>query len=179
MNSEKNSFRRRLAVTTAACTTALLLPSGALAQDASGDKARLRANGTAVAPASAPRRVKEAIEAANRIEDKPYKWGGGHSSWNDSGYDCSGAVSYALGPKGAGLISSPMASGGYMRPWGRRGKGDWITTYANSGHMFVVIAGLRFDTAATKGDGPSWSRDVRAGMSWSGAPDQPRHKGRL
>lgn len=193
MNSEQRTFRtrRRLrAAAIAACATAALaLPTTALGggggistgggeQTTSGDKAKLRANGTAIAPASAPRRVKAAIEAANRIEDKPYKYGGGHGSWEDSGYDCSGAVSYALGPRGAGLIDSPMASGGFVN-WGSSGKGKWITTYANSNHMFVVIAGLRFDTAATQGDGPSWSRDVRAGMSWSGAPDRPRHKGNL
>ena len=193
MNSEHQNFRTRKplrVVAIAACATAVLaMPTTALGggggigtggggETTSGDKAKLRANGTAIAPASAPRRVKAAIEAANRIEDKPYRLGGGHGSWNDSGYDCSGAVSYTLGPKGAGLIDSPMASGGFVN-WGSRGKGKWITTYANSGHMFVVIAGLRFDTAATKGDGPSWSRDVRAGMSWSGAPDQPRHKGNL
>ncbi|MDQ3759022.1 MAG: hypothetical protein M3331_03655 [Actinomycetota bacterium] len=198
LNSEdpRLSSRRhgRFAIAIAACAAALALPAGtALAggggistdggggdqETTSGDKAKLKANGKAIAPASAPRRVKEAIEAANRIDDKPYRYGGGHGSWNDSGYDCLGAVSYALGPKGAGLISSPMASGGFTN-WGRSGKGKWITTYANSGHMFVVIAGLRFDTSQPDDgkSGPGWSKDVSKGfvnVSRSAA----RHKGNL
>src|SRR5688572_27635934 len=149
----------RAAALAACATAALMLPASALGggggigtgggdggKTVSGDKAKLRDNGKAIPPASAPRAVKRAIEAANDIDDKPYKYGGGHSSWRDSGYDCSGAVSYVLGPKGAGLIDSPMPSGSFTR-WGSSGKGKWITTYANSGHMFVVIAGLRFDTS--------------------------------
>jgi hypothetical protein len=145
----------------------------------SGDKAKLRANGKAIAPASAPRRVKEAIEAANRIDDKGYRWGGGHGDWEDSGYDCSGAVSYVLGPRGAGLISSPMASGGFTN-WGSSGKGKWITTYANSGHMFVVIAGLRFDTSQPDDNdrGPGWSDNVSAGFV-NVSKNAARHKGNL
>lgn len=143
----------------------------------SGTKARLRRNGKAIPPASAPRRVKDAIAAANRIDDKPYKWGGGHQRWVDSGYDCSGAVSYVLGKRGARLISSPMASPGFAR-WGSRGKGNWITTYANNGHMFVVIAGLRFDTSMPDDgeSGPGWSKDVRAGFR-NVSRSAARHKG--
>jgi hypothetical protein len=130
-----------------------------------GERAKLKRNGQAVAPASAPQRVKDAIAAANRIEDKPYKWGGGHGSWRDSGYDCSGAVSYALGKPGARIVKSPMPSGSYAR-WGKPGKGKWITVYANGGHMFVVIAGLRWDTSMPDDGnrGPGWSKDVKAGF---------------
>lgn len=128
------------------------------------DKAILKSNGKAVAPDSAPQAVKDAIAAGNRIDRKPYRYGGGHSNWKDSGYDCSGAVSYVLGKKGAGLINSPMPSTGFMR-WGKKGKGDWITTYADSGHVFVVIAGLRYDTSLPDDgkSGPGWSKNVRDG----------------
>ena len=123
-----------------------------------GTKAKL-VNGKAIAPRNAPRVVKAVIAAANRIEDRPYRYGGGHGSWNDSGYDCSGAVSYAL--HGGGLLSSPMPSGSFMT-WGRRGYGRWITVFANGGHAYAVIAGLRWDTSMTPGDGPGWSRQMRS-----------------
>jgi len=121
-------------------------------------KARL-VNGKAIAPASAPLRVKRVINWANRIRNKPYLWGGGHGSFNSPGYDCSGAVSFAL--RGGGFISSPMASGGYMN-WRNRGRGKWITVYSNPGHMYMVVAGLRFDTSMTPGNGPGWSRSMRS-----------------
>jgi hypothetical protein len=194
LNSEHQSLRKRKplrAIAIAGCAAAALgLPATALGggggigtgggdQTTSGDKAKLRANGKAIAPASAPRRVKQAIEAANAIDDKPYKYGGGHSSWRDSGYDCSGAVSYVLGPKGAGLIDSPMPSGSFTN-WGSQGKGKWITTYANSGHMFVVIAGLRFDTSQPDDgrSGPGWSKDISKGFA-NVSRNAARHKGRL
>ncbi|MGH2953681.1 MAG: peptidoglycan endopeptidase [Solirubrobacterales bacterium] len=120
------------------------------------DKAKI-VRGRAVPPANAPRKVVRAIEAANRIvKGKPYCYGGGHRRWNSRCYDCSGAISYALGKKGARLIDAPMASGPFMR-WGKRGRGRWITVYANPGHAYVVIAGLRLDTSMTAGDGPGWS----------------------
>jgi cell wall-associated NlpC family hydrolase len=122
-----------------------------------GSKAKLR-NGLAIAPKSAPARVKKVIDAANHIaKGHPYCLGGGHSDWKSSCYDCSGAVSYAL--HGGGLISSPLPSGP-MEKWGRKGKGRWITVYANSGHAFMKIAGLRFDTADTRGEGPGWARTM-------------------
>jgi hypothetical protein len=99
-----------------------------------------------------------AIEAANRIEDKPYKYGGGHAKVNDTGYDCSGAVSYAL--KAAGMLKTPMDSTDLMK-WGDAGKGEWITVYSNPGHAYAVIAGLRWDTSMTEGDGPGWSDEMR------------------
>jgi peptidoglycan hydrolase CwlO-like protein len=117
-------------------------------------------DGLAVAPANAPVAVKSAIEAANRIVGRPYTWGGGHGSFEDSGYDCSGAVSYAL--HGGGFLSSPLDSTG-LTTWGSPGAGSWITVYANSGHTYAVIAGLRFDTSGTVGgSGPSWSTEMRS-----------------
>jgi cell wall-associated NlpC family hydrolase len=118
-------------------------------------KARL-VQGVAAAPASAPPAIKAAIAAANRIRTKPYIWGGGHARWWSPGYDCSGAVSYAL--HGAGLLSTPMDSG-EMMSYGAPGKGRWITIYANAGHAFAVVDGIRWDTAGdTSGTGPRWHR---------------------
>lgn len=182
--------RRRAKVAgLAACAALLAFPagdamagSGGISSDdggsrtTSGDKAKLR-NGYAIAPRSAPNRVKRAIEAANEVVDKPYCWGGGHARWKSRCYDCSGAVSYALGDPGARIVDSPMPSGGYMS-WGRPGKGKWITVYADSDHMFAVIAGLRLDTSMTPGNGPGWSKDVGAGFANVSKRDS-RHKGKL
>ena len=88
-------------------------------------------------------------------------YGGGHGSFNDNGYDCSGAVSYAL--HGGGLLDKPLDSSSFMS-WGQAGKGTWITVYANSGHAYAVIAGLRWDTSqagAGGGDGPRWRTKSR------------------
>ncbi len=125
-----------------------------------GTTAKLK-NGFAIPPANAPRKVKRAIEAANEIvKGKPYCMGGGHSRRVDRCYDCSGTVSYAL--TGAGLLEYAMPSGSFMgRGWGKGGAGQWITTYANGGHMYAVIAGLRLDTSMTVGDGPGWSTEMR------------------
>jgi hypothetical protein len=109
-----------------------------------GAVAQLLPDGSAAAPADAPVEVQNAIFAANRLNGKPYIYGGGHRRWEDRGYDCSGTVSYAL--HGAGLIDASMASGGFMR-WGEKGPGQWITVYANGGHAYAVIAGLRLDTS--------------------------------
>lgn len=116
-------------------------------------------NGKAIAPDAAPIRVKKAINWANRIRSKPYVWGGGHGSFKSRGYDCSGAVSYAL--RGGKFISTPMASTGYMH-WKKRGPGKWITVYSNRNHAYIVIAGLRFDTANTGSDGPRWSKSLQS-----------------
>jgi hypothetical protein len=118
------------------------LPAGNLTVP--GTQAKLLPDGTAAAPASAPRAVQEAIWAANRLQDKPYKYGGGHAKIEDSGYDCSGTVSYAL--HHAGLLKSPLPSGPFMR-WGAKGPGRWITVYAHHGHAYAIIAGLRLDTS--------------------------------
>ena len=128
-----------------------------------GPKATLLPNGLAAAPAEAPPEVHAAINAANRIIGKPYKYGGGHGRVEDSGYDCSGTVSYAL--IGARLLKTPLDSGSFMR-WGQAGIGQWITVFTNPGHAYVVIAGLRLDTSAA-GDpsgarGPRWRPNLRS-----------------
>jgi peptidoglycan hydrolase-like protein with peptidoglycan-binding domain len=130
-------------------------------------KARISSDGrTAIAPSDAPQEVKDAIAAANRITTKPYRYGGGHGKWEDSGYDCSGAVSYAL--HGGGLLSKPLDSSGFTT-WGQAGKGTWITVYGNSGHAYTVIAGLRFDTSASGssgGSGPRWRSKARSASGY-------------
>ena len=123
----------------------------------------LLVRGRAIAPIDAPAAVRKVIAAANKIRAKPYIWGGGHGRWWDRGYDCSGAVSFAL--HGAALISTPMPSGP-MEHWGEPGPGRWITVYANAGHAYAVIAGLRWDTAGdTSGTGPRWHQDLGAAAS--------------
>lgn len=123
-----------------------------------GSKAKL-VKGKAIAPADAPEAVKKVIAAANKIRNKPYKYGGGHGRWNDSGYDCSGAASYAL--HGGGLLKRPIDSSGMAR-YGKKKKGEWITVYGAPSHGYIVVAGLRFDTSMVKGDGPGWSRSLRS-----------------
>ncbi len=136
-------------------------PGAAPAQPAPlapGDHAQLLANGDAAAPAGAPAVVKSVIAAANQIDNLPYVWGGGHGSFSSSGYDCSGSVSFAL--HGGGLLSSPLDSTG-LETWGIPGAGRWITVYANSGHAWAVIAGLRWDTSGdVSGTGPRWHSDM-------------------
>ncbi len=121
---------------------------------APGDRAQLTPEGLAVAPASAPEEAKQIIAAANEIARHPYKYGGGHGSWQDSGYDCSGSVSYAL--HGAGLLDSALPSGPFMS-WGDAGPGAWVTIYANGGHAYMEVAGLRFDTSARRESGNRWT----------------------
>ncbi len=118
------------------------------------ERARLIA-GEAIAPADAPAAVKAVIAAADSIRTTPYIWGGGHLSWMSRGYDCSGAVSFAL--HGGDFLSSPLVSGQMMH-WGRPGKGRWITVYANSVHAYAVIDGRRWDTVGdSRGvTGPRW-----------------------
>jgi hypothetical protein len=111
----------------------------------------------AVPPLGAPASVKSAIAAANRIDDRPYVWGGGHRAWAARGYDCSGAVGYVL--HGAELLDQTMVSG-QLASWGEAGIGRWITVYANAEHVYMVIAGLRFDTRDDPlgVSGPRWHR---------------------
>jgi hypothetical protein len=118
-----------------------------------GNEARLRGN-LALAPANAPLSVKRAIWAANELRTKPYRYGGGHRSFNDSGYDCSATVSYALA--GAGLVRAPLSST-ELRAYGSRGQGKWITVYARNGHAFAVIAGLRLDTTSPHNPSRRWA----------------------
>lgn len=116
-------------------------------------------NGIASAPSEAPDVVKKAVWAANQIAGMPYKYGGGHGEFSDTGYDCSGAVSYVLGS--LELIGSPMDSKQYL-DWGEAGPGKWLTVYARDGHVFLVIAGLRFDTTDRLNIGPGWREHERA-----------------
>ena len=161
-------------VTAFACTLVLAPAASAQSSSTSGgatfvppppppSKAAI-VDGKAVAPANAPRRVKRVIAAGNLLIGKPYRYGGGHRPFGrglDTGYDCSGTASYAL--FGGRFMSSPMPSGSFMR-WGARGPGRWITVYAHSGHMYIVVAGLRLDTGMRDDPsrtGPGWSKKLR------------------
>jgi hypothetical protein len=122
--------------------------------NAYGDPTANYVSGIALAPAGAPERVAATINAANTIVGRPYIWGGGHGSWYDRGYDCSGAVSFALA--GGGFLSTPLASGA-LESYGAPGPGRWITIYASASHAYAVIAGLRWDTVGdARGSGPRW-----------------------
>jgi cell wall-associated NlpC family hydrolase len=146
-----------------------------------GDRARLLPSGLAAAPASAPAAIKEMIAAGNQIVGKPYVYGGAHGlaqSAIASGYDCSSSVEHLL--YGAGLLpvtySAPSAD---LELFGQPGPGQWVTLYANPDHVFMYVAGLRWDThnAAGPGDGSSgigWHPLVR-----SSAGFVPRHPGGL
>ena len=116
-----------------------------------GQEAQVISESEASAPSSAPQAVQEVIAAGNAIATTPYIWGGGHGSFESEGYDCSGAVSYAL--HGGGFLESPLDSTG-LETWGEPGPGQWITVYANSGHAWMVVAGIAFDTVG--GPGPRW-----------------------
>ncbi len=153
-----------------------LLPGSAVAQTTGGaqyepppQKAKV-VNGKAIAPESAPPAVKQAIAAGNRIVTKPYKYGGGHARVNDTGYDCSGTVSYALIKAGL-LQGTPLDSTGFMA-WGEPGKGKWITVYAHGGHAYVVIAGLRLDTGYRDRYVTKWGGAPGSGPRW-GKPRNP------
>ena len=149
VRQELRAARKALASFRAYLDTTAFLPTG--------PRARVLGDGSAMAPDDAPEVVKRVILAGNAIAKFPYKWGGGHGAWRDNGYDCSGSVSFALAA--AGLLNRPLTSGLFMR-YGEEGPGDWITIYANQGHVFMVVAGLRFDTS---GQG-------RAGTRWQQAP---------
>jgi cell wall-associated NlpC family hydrolase len=129
----------------------------ALTQTVAGSTAEVLSDGYAAAPADAPPAVQQALWAGNQLIGLPYIYGGGHASFIASGYDCSGAVSYALW--GGGLLSSPLDSSAFMS-WGLAGQGAWMTVYTNPSHAFLEIAGIRLDTSAA-GDpgglsGPRW-----------------------
>ena len=116
-------------------------------------------NGVALPPLDAPEEVKQIIEAGNAIARTPYLWGGGHGKWLDKGYDCSGSVSFALAA--AGLLSGPLASGPLMS-WGEPGRGKWVTIYSNPGHVFMEVAGVRFDTSNARVTGSRWGNEMRS-----------------
>jgi peptidoglycan hydrolase-like protein with peptidoglycan-binding domain len=121
-------------------------------------------DGLAVVPVMAPPVVQQVIIAGNKIAKMPYIYGGGHGKWEDAGYDCSGSVSYAL--HGAGLLETSMPSGDFMS-WGEAGPGQWITLYANGGHIFMVVAGLRFDTSGRSSSGSRWQTEMRSASGYT------------
>jgi hypothetical protein len=116
-------------------------------------------NGVALPPLEAPEEVKEIVEAGNAIARAPYLWGGGHGKWLDKGYDCSGSVSFALAA--AGLLDAPLASGPLMS-WGKPGPGKWVTIWTNPGHVFMEVAGIRFDTSGQRVTGSRWQNTMRS-----------------
>jgi peptidoglycan hydrolase-like protein with peptidoglycan-binding domain len=129
------------------------------------EKGYIDSDGQAVAPSSAPDEVKAIIDAGNQIATKPYKYGGGHARWNDTGYDCSGSVSYVL--HAAGLLSRARDSTGFMS-FGDAGRGTWITIRSNPSHAYMIVAGLRFDTSARSRTGSRWSEQMRSASGFRG-----------
>ena len=127
-------------------------------------KAIVGADGLAIAPADAPPQVKAIIDAGNRIATKPYKYGGGHGKWEDTGYDCSGSMSYAF--HGAGMLDEALDSTGFMS-WGEPGKGTWVTIYAKGSHAYMIVAGLRFDTSGRANQGTRWQEDMRSSSGYT------------
>jgi cell wall-associated NlpC family hydrolase len=99
------------------------------------------------------------VAAGNRIASTPYIYGGGHSSFNAAGYDCSGSISYVL--HGGGRLRSPLDSSAFMS-WGKPGPGRHVTIYANPGHAYMVINGRRYDTSAVSETGSRWTRTMRS-----------------
>jgi hypothetical protein len=173
-----NRIKLKLGTAVAGLLVAIALTPGVAAAECGGGgvsaaetdictptaKARLLDNGMLIPPKSAPARVKAVIAAANRIRTKPYVWGGGHAQWWDRGYDCSGSVSFAL--HGGKFLESPLPSGP-MESWGLAGRGRWITVYANAGHAYAVIAGIRWDTSGdASGTGPRWHADLRDNIGY-------------
>jgi cell wall-associated NlpC family hydrolase len=135
------------------------LPTGGdAASDTALARAEVLANGVALPPLDAPDEVRAIIEAGNLIARTPYKWGGGHGRWLDTGYDCSGSVSFALAS--AGLLSGPLDSGRLMR-WGLPGHGRWITVWSSPTHVFLEVAGVRFDTGGQHVTGSRWQPTLR------------------
>lgn len=133
------------------------LPTIPVTRTIAGRTAQLRTDGKAAIPRGAPKVVQTVIAAANRIIGKPYLWGGGHAKLVDKGYDCSGSVSFAL--IGASLLGSPEVSGA-LAHWGAAGNGRWISVYANKGHVYMEVAGLRLDTS------PVGDSTGRMGVRW-------------
>jgi hypothetical protein len=116
-------------------------------------------NGIALPPLEAPEAVRQMIEAGNVIARTPYLWGGGHGKWVDTGYDCSGSVSFVLAS--AGYLEAPLASGPLMS-WGEPGRGKWVTVYSHPGHVYMEVAGIRFDTSGARETGSRWQNELRS-----------------
>jgi hypothetical protein len=123
------------------------------------DQATALPNGIALPPLEAPEAVRQMIEAGNVIARSPYLWGGGHGKWVDKGYDCSGSVSFVLAA--AGYLEAPLASGPLMS-WGEPGPGKWVTIYAHQGHVWMTVAGIRFDTSGARESGSRWQNEMRS-----------------
>jgi hypothetical protein len=178
---KRQNLKLTFALAVAACAC-LLGAANAVAEGGTGipgeeplpgppGKAKIMKNGDVLAPKNAPVAVVRAIAVANRINHVPYVWGGGHRTnlkLPMGGCDCSGCVSAVLGPLGADVMSAPMPSGPMMS-WGQRGRGKWITVYANGGHAYAVIAGIRWDTSRAGangvvpgGTGPRWAKQLRS-----------------
>jgi peptidoglycan hydrolase-like protein with peptidoglycan-binding domain len=131
-----------------------------------GNRAKVLRDGTAAAPANAPAEVKRVIASGNEIAKLPYKWGGGHAQWRDTGYDCSGSLTYAFRTT---FRRGRFPTFGYSG-WGAPGPGRWITTYASSGHVYMVVAGLRFDSSGLRIAGSRWTTQARSSSGFV-----PRH----
>jgi hypothetical protein len=123
------------------------------------DRASLSPDGLASVPSSAPDSVEAIIRAANAVALLPYVYGGGHARWEDSAYDCSASVSFALAA--AGFLKGPLDSTSFMS-WGKPGPGKWVTIFANAGHAWMIVAGLRFDTSGLRIDGSRWTAQTRS-----------------
>lgn len=123
------------------------------------DAATLTPAGLAAAPPTAPEAVRAIVHAGNQVARKPYVYGGGHGKWIDTAYDCSASMSYAFAA--AGLIERTMVSGEFAK-WGEPGPGKWVTIYANDGHAFMTVGGLRFDTSGLKQTGSRWQTGIRS-----------------
>jgi peptidoglycan hydrolase-like protein with peptidoglycan-binding domain len=147
------------ALRTAVGAVATAGDAGAPLRLAPGQRAKVGTDGLAIAPADAPEEVKQIIASGNEIAKKPYRYGGGHGRWKDSGYDCSGSVSYALHGVPS-LLDAPLPSSGFFG-WGESGEGQWVTIYTKASHMYMVIAGLRFDTSGRTRKGTRWQADLR------------------
>ncbi|HEX4733623.1 MAG TPA: hypothetical protein VH247_04360 [Thermoleophilaceae bacterium] len=135
---------------------------------AQGDRAEVTPEGQAAVPFVAPQSVATVVQAANQIAKTPYRWGGGHGAWRDKGYDCSGSVSFALAA--AGLLDGPLTSGGFL-DWGQPGRGRWITVWTNPTHVWMEIAGIRYDTGGLRsGTRTRWQPTMRPTAGFT-----PRH----
>ena len=127
--------------------------------------ASLTGRGLATVPPGAPGKLAAIIRAGNQVATRPYRYGGGHGGGDpeglfvDSAYDCSGSISYALAS--ARLITTPMDSGSFAR-WGKPGPGKYVSIYANGGHAFMLVAGLRFDTSGQREGGSRWQSATRS-----------------
>jgi peptidoglycan hydrolase-like protein with peptidoglycan-binding domain len=165
VNGAASRYEQRLVRSRAAQTEVVAPPADVPAPAPAGEKGYIDENGLAVAPASAPPEVHAIIAAGNAIAAKPYKYGGGHGRWNDTGYDCSGSVSYVL--HAAGLLDTALDSTGFMS-WGEAGRGEWVTIRTNPGHAYMIVAGLRFDTSARRQTGNRWSAVMRSASGYVG-----------